>query len=141
MRGPLFLQQDPEFVALMRSDPAIQAGYMTEGEILRVAQAQDYLACLFEESWDLNSESATFWLAVKVLRPVVCFAKGWVADMVRATGCGVIISCDAFERLDEFLPARDSAEYQNLLETIERYRNTLTARRLWATLNDAIENG
>ena len=138
VRGPLFLKQSQEFVDLALHNPNIECGYMSEDVMMGAVMQQDYLACLFEESWDLRNESATFWLAVKALKPVVCFEHGWVADMVRATGCGIIVPSSNLSELVAKLPARSTEEYRQMSAALLRFRERVTTRAVWDQLQNLL---
>jgi hypothetical protein len=134
--GPLYDNQPEEFLDLMRTHPRVSVGFMTEETMLSAALQQDYLACLFEERiWNVRMESATFWLAVKTLRPVLCFGSGWIGRMVRETGCGIILPQPAGQELPlEAIPGRDSPEYRRCVGQIERLRASLVPENLWQQL-------
>lgn len=138
VRGPLSERLTPELEARIAGRADVHIGFMSEAEMMLAARQQDYLSCLFEKSWDIKSESATFWLAVKVLRPVVSFDEGWVADMIRQTGCGIVIAPSAFGDLASLLPTRTSPEYARLLDVMRVYRDSLSPAAVWASLNEAM---
>lgn len=138
--GPLYDSQPDEFLRLMRTHPRVHLGFMTEETMLGVSMQQDYLACLFEENiWDIRMESATFWLAVKTGKPVLCFGSGWIAKKVRQTGCGVILENVTSDRLlfDE-VPRRDTTQYQHCLSRIENLRQSLAPAMLWEQLEKSL---
>lgn len=134
IRGPLSEQDMPEIMAALQGRRDVRIGYMSEDEMLETAAQQHFLACLFERSWDLNSESATFWLAIKVLRPVLCFEEGWVADMVRRSGGGILIAPDDLPALASKLPRAGTPAYQALQDALLRFRASLEPAALWSNL-------
>jgi len=134
VRGPLSECEMPEIKAAIAGRADVKIGYMSEEEMMQTACGQDYLACLFESIWDLNSESATFWLAVKVLRPVVSFDEGWVADMVRATGGGIVIGSGDLPLLATKLPGPGTPAYRDLQNALQRFRASLEPTAMWTNL-------
>lgn len=136
VHGPLYEPQPAEFLLKMRSNRLVHPGFLPEAAMLKIAAEQHYLASFLEnDKWDLRMESATFWLAVKVGRPVLCFNDGWLGRMVRETGVGLAISSDAPEQgWLEGIPGPNSQEYRNCLESIRRLRSRLTPDALWGEL-------
>jgi hypothetical protein len=136
--GPLSERPMSELSAYIHGRSDVRIGFMSEMQMLRLAGEQDYLSCLFENDWDIHSESATFWLAIKVLKPVLSFDEGWVADMIRQTGCGVIIKRSDFQMLADIIPKRDTIEYRRLLKIIQNYRDSLCPKAIWASIEASV---
>lgn len=140
VHGPLYPHQAESFIRLMRRHPQVHIGFMPEENMLRAALQNDYISCLAEpDLWDTRMESASFWLAMKVARPVICFAEGWIGDMVRRTGCGVIL---ARERLNEelhSLPPRTSERYHRLCSQIDTLRAASSPEALWKQLDAVLQ--
>lgn len=106
--------------------------FMSDDELLQRAGALDYLLTLYDQ-WDSRFEAATFYLAARAGRPVVCYDEGWCGRMVRQFGCGLAVPRAVRPDTGFFraLPRRDSAEYCSLVEGMRRFRKAHTgdARR------------
>src|SRR6185437_9996249 len=103
----------------------VHIGFLTEPDMLRVALQNDYISCLAEQAlWDTRMESASFWLAVKVGKPVLSFEHGWIGEIVRKTGCGIIVHHDRFEQALREIPTRVSSDYKKLCDNVQDLRKT-----------------
>jgi hypothetical protein len=105
--------------------------FMSENEMLERAAEQDYLLMLYDV-WDKRMESAILYLAARVNRPVVVYGDSWCGRMVRQFGCGVLAPVDHEETVDLLLsiPRRGSAEYDVLLEGMQKFRQTHSVKAL-----------
>jgi hypothetical protein len=140
VHGPLYPGQPTEFLRTVQAHPQVRVGFMPEQTMLTTAAEHDYLSCIFEEDkWDVRMESATFWLAIRAGRPVVCNASGWVASMVHITGCGFILPRAAVDHLAlREIPRRDTALYRQYCANVDILRAKLTPGALWHTLKGEI---
>jgi hypothetical protein len=122
--GPFFSpQQRSVLEPLLHGFDGFVEGFMAEEDLITRAAALDYLLTLYD-SWDHRLEAATFYLAARAGRPVVCYQQGWCGRMVREFGCGIALPAARRPDLQAFqqLPGRESEAYKGLLEGMTRFR-------------------
>lgn len=102
--------------------------FVRDEELVPTAAAVDYLLVLYDE-WDPRLEAATFFLAARAGRPVICYDSGWCGRMIAEYGCGIAVSTGTRPDAAFFsaLPARHSPEYERLLQGSGRFRHAHAA--------------
>lgn len=123
--------------------PHYRPGVLDERGLLEVAASQDYLLLLYDD-WDERMEAATLYLAARVGCPVACHDGGWLARMVRASGCGVVLPRERDAALAGLaaLPRPGTPDHAALVEGMLRFReahvaSALRGRYLQALLGNA----
>lgn len=98
--------------------------FIPEEQLLPLARSFDYILTMYDK-WDHRLEAATFYLAARVQRPVICYDQGWCGRMMKEFGCGIRVAPGIRPGVDFFqsLPARNSSAYQQLVEGMERFRD------------------
>lgn len=139
VHGPLYPRQSESFIELMRRSQNVHVGFLSERDMLRVALQNDYISCLAEQDlWDTRMESASFWLAIKVGKPVLSFDEGWIGEMVRTTGCGVTVHRDRLQQDLCEIPGRASENYKKLRSNVRSLQKTRIPEALWRQLDAAL---
>jgi glycosyltransferase involved in cell wall biosynthesis len=97
--------------------------FIPEAELLPLARSFDYILTMYDK-WDHRFEAATFYLAARVQRPVICYDQGWCGRMMTEFGCGIGVAPGTRPGAEFFqsLPARNSSAYQRLIEGMKRFR-------------------
>jgi len=97
--------------------------FIAPGELVRLAGSFDYVLTLYDK-WDPRLEAATFYLAARAQRPVICYDAGWCGRMIRQFGCGVAVDPSRKLPASFFcsLPGRDSSAYKAMTEGMNHFR-------------------
>jgi hypothetical protein len=129
--GTFFDLKQREAMPELIDYPHFHNKFLTEDEIVGLAQAQDYMLILYE-NWDERMEVATFYFAARVNRPVIVYGRGWCARIVRSFHCGLIAPDDPDE-LPLFLsrlPLGGTSKYNDLLAGMARFRSANSGNNL-----------
>jgi len=81
----------------------------------------DYLVLLYDDYLDINTEVSSFFLAVRLRTPIICFpTNNWLRKVFSKYKSGIMINS-----LEEFknFPLRDSDEYKNFIRSLEKYES------------------
>jgi hypothetical protein len=121
--GTFFNDRHRAMLSELVGFPGFEDRYVPDEELLPRAASVDYLLTLYD-SWDHRMEAATFYVAARAGRPVICYDQGWCGRMVREFGCGIALP--GLKRPDaevfRALPHRDSTEYRELVRGMEQFR-------------------
>jgi hypothetical protein len=98
--------------------------FLTAQELLTSAARADYLLALYDD-WDSRMESAVFYVAAQVDRPVICFDEGWCGRMVREYQCGIAINRSVALNASLFrsFPGPGTEAYRRLVEGMRLFRS------------------
>jgi glycosyltransferase involved in cell wall biosynthesis len=109
------------FSPLLTAD-VYRGGFHPEAELLAIAAEQHYLMMLYDD-WDGRMEAGSLFLAARAGRPVVCYGDGWLARMVTAFNCGVIVSRERQLALTRIaaLPRPSEPAYAELARGMARF--------------------
>lgn len=114
--------------------------YLSEAELDAIAEQQHYLL-LLHDVWDGRMESATLYLAARVMRPVIVYDEGWLSRMVSEYACGVAIPTNAnLAHALQRLPQPDTIEYKALLTGMESLRADHAGSRLRMAFLETLQN-
>lgn len=129
-------------LAALHTFPGFENRFVSEAELLELASSVDYLLVLYDR-WDHRMEAATFYLAARASKPVICYSQGWCGRMVESFGCGVAVPPTHLVGADFFasLPTRDSAAYKKLLAGIGAFRDWVSAPDRVVEFSRAIGSG
>ena len=121
--GPFADMRTQKLLRCLEGHRELDARYLSEEALLRVARAQDYLLLLYDP-WDRRMESAALYLAARANRPVVTFENGWCGRMVLKYRCGVGVTKDRNEalRVIRQLPRPGTADYRIFLDGLLAFR-------------------
>jgi glycosyltransferase involved in cell wall biosynthesis len=124
VEGALYNEQNTSLRTLLENFSGFRNVFIPEDELVPTAAYYDYLLTLYDK-WDHRLEAATFYLAARAARPVICFDLGWCARIVREFGCGIVVPSAPVPGADFFaaLPKRDSAQYRQLCDGMSRFHS------------------
>jgi hypothetical protein len=113
---------DRELRAALQGFAGFENRFIPDGDLVGRTAELDYLVTLYD-AWDHRLEAATFYLAARARRPVICYDQGWCGRMVREFHCGISLAQTSAHDARTFadMPPRDSPAYAHLLAGMERF--------------------
>jgi hypothetical protein len=121
--GNFFNATQRESLPMVAQFAGFAERFLRDEELVPTAAAVDYLLVLYDV-WDPRLEAATFFLAARAGRPVICYDSGWCGRMIAEYGCGIAVRTGTRPDAAFFsgLPARGSPEYGRWLQGSNRFR-------------------
>ena len=87
--------------------------------IIKKSSKLDYLVLLYDDYLDINTEVSSFFLAVRLRTPIICFpTNNWLRKVFSKYKSGIMI-----KSLNEFknFPSRNSKIYKKYIGSLKRY--------------------
>jgi glycosyltransferase involved in cell wall biosynthesis len=130
---------DRERLSVLEEFEGFQEKFLSEQELLKLADEQDYLLMLYD-NWDHRMEGAVMFLAARVNRPVIVYNKGWCGRMVCTYKNGLFApqNHEDFISFIQSLPRYDSDEYRKLLEGVAAFRQAHSGSHIQEAFLEAI---
>jgi hypothetical protein len=123
IEGAFFNEAQRQCLPMVASYSGFREGYIPDGELVERVAGLDYVLALYDQ-WDDRLEAATFYLAARAGRPVICYDAGWCGRMIREFGSGVGVRPGLRPGAEFFraLPAAGAPAYDALMAGVERFR-------------------
>lgn len=121
--GAFFDEACRRQLPVLEGNPCFHNRFIPQHELLPLVASYDYILTLYD-NWDSRLEAATFYLAARARRPVICYDAGWCGRMIREFGCGVAASSGEHPGASFFagVPDRNSTAYAAMVEGMARFR-------------------